>query len=98
MVSTNQFTARKTAAQALMDVALMMANISQLRTLLTVGPDKMDYFYVLTVLVAMSLVCQVFFAILIFVIWMRESDHDQREEFLKNIQQVCQVDTKKYQW
>uniref|UniRef100_A0A2C9LA44 Uncharacterized protein n=1 Tax=Biomphalaria glabrata TaxID=6526 RepID=A0A2C9LA44_BIOGL len=37
LLSTNQFLVRKMASQALMDVALMMANISQLRTLIYAG-------------------------------------------------------------
>ena len=40
LTSNNQFTARKMASQGLIDVALMMANISQLRTLITAGQRK----------------------------------------------------------
>ncbi|XP_005090410.2 uncharacterized protein LOC101856775 [Aplysia californica] len=88
LLSANQYTVRKMAAQALMDVALMMANISQLRTLITAGVDHMEYYYPLLILVSTSLISQIVFAILIFIIWVRESDQDQREEYLTTLSQV----------
>ncbi|XP_059169685.1 ninjurin-1-like isoform X2 [Physella acuta] len=86
LLSTNQFLVRKMASQALMDVALMMANISQLRTLVVAGPDNMEYFYALITLVGFSLAAQIIFAILIFIIWVRESDQHQRHEYLTSLQ------------
>ncbi|KAH9489324.1 Ninjurin-1 [Bulinus truncatus] len=83
LLSTNQFLVRKMAAQALMDVALMMANISQLRTLVYAGPGHMEYYYPLLILVSLSLAAQLIFAVLIFVIWVRESDQHQRQEYLR---------------
>ncbi|KAI8782022.1 Ninjurin-1 [Biomphalaria glabrata] len=80
LLSTNQFLVRKMASQALMDVALMMANISQLRTLIYAGPSHMEYYYPLLSLVCLSLAAQLVFAVLIFVIWVRESDQHQRQE------------------
>ncbi|KAL8588149.1 hypothetical protein ACOMHN_044119 [Nucella lapillus] len=87
LLSHNQYTVRKMAAQAMMDVALMMANISQLRTLLSGGSTNITYFYSLLVLVVFSLVSQVVFGILIFVIWVRESSAHQREEFEKSVRE-----------
>ena len=55
LLSNNQYSVRKTAAQAMMDVALMMANISQLRTLLSGGSVHITYFYLLLSLVIFSL-------------------------------------------
>ncbi|GFR81917.1 ninjurin 2 [Elysia marginata] len=80
----NQFTVRKMAAQGLIDVALMMANISQLRTLITAGSD-LDNYEVLLSMVCFSLAAQVMFAIIIFVIYMREAEETQREAFLDSI-------------
>ncbi|KAK3794052.1 hypothetical protein RRG08_028484 [Elysia crispata] len=88
LLSTNQYTVRKMAAQGLMDVALMMANISQLRTLITAGPD-LEYYYVLIYMVSFSLAAQVVFAIIIFIIWMRETEDNYREEFLATIKQIA---------
>lgn len=77
----NQFTVRKMAAQGLIDVALMMANISQLRTLITAGSDLDNYELLLT-MVCFSLAAQIVFAVIIFVIYMREAEDTQREEFM----------------
>uniref|UniRef100_A0A0B6Y9L8 Uncharacterized protein n=1 Tax=Arion vulgaris TaxID=1028688 RepID=A0A0B6Y9L8_9EUPU len=90
LLSSNQYSMRKIAAQALMDVALMMANISQLRTLLTAG-DAMEYYVALITLVAFSLAFQLLFAILIFLIWMRENDQHQKDDYLKTLREVLQA-------
>ncbi|BFZ08432.1 hypothetical protein BsWGS_11471 [Bradybaena similaris] len=90
LMSGNQYSMRKTASQALMDVALMMANISQLRTLLTAG-DDIDYHVALIVMVALSLSCQLLFAILIFIIWMRESEQHQQDDYLKTLREVTET-------
>ncbi|CAG5120806.1 unnamed protein product [Candidula unifasciata] len=90
LMSSNQFGMRKIAAQALMDVALMMANISQLRTLLTAGV-KMDYYITLIALVILSLALQLLFALLIFVMWTRESDQHRKDEYLKTLRNVIEV-------
>ncbi|CAG5118600.1 unnamed protein product [Candidula unifasciata] len=88
LMSSNQYSMRKTASQALMDVALMMANISQLRTLLTAGGD-IDYSVLLIVMVALSLSFQLLFAILIFIIWMRESEQHQKDDYLKALRELA---------
>jgi hypothetical protein len=90
LMSANQYSMRKTASQALMDVALMMANISQLRTLLTAG-ESMEYSTLLIVMVALSLGCQVIFAILISIIWMRESEQHQKDEYLNTLREVTEA-------
>ncbi|XP_076448413.1 ninjurin-1-like [Babylonia areolata] len=87
LLSHNQYTVRKMAAQAMMDVALMMANISQLRTLLAGGSTNITYFYILLSLVIFSLVSQLVFGILIFIIWVRESSAHQREEFQRSMRE-----------
>ncbi|XP_070193385.1 ninjurin-1-like [Littorina saxatilis] len=85
LLSNNQYTVRKMAAQAMMDVALMMANISQLRTLMAGGSTNITYFYLLISLVVFSLISQLVFGILIFIIWVRESAAQQREEYEQNM-------------
>ncbi|BFZ10710.1 hypothetical protein BsWGS_13749 [Bradybaena similaris] len=90
LMTSNQFGMRKIAAQALMDVALMMANISQLRTLLEAG-DKMQYYVALMALVIVSLALQLLFAVLIFVMWVRESDQHQKDDYLKTLRNVIEV-------
>ncbi|CAL1526214.1 unnamed protein product [Lymnaea stagnalis] len=41
----------------------------------------MEFYYALTTLVGLSLLAQLVFAVLIFVIWVRESDQNQRQEY-----------------
>lgn len=68
----NAFSSRKTAAHAMMDVALMMANISQLRVLLTSSPQS-HFYYPLLCLIITSLISQVLFAFIIVFLWAREN-------------------------
>ncbi|KAL8577381.1 hypothetical protein ACOMHN_060203 [Nucella lapillus] len=70
---TNEFTSRKTAAHAMMDAALFMANISQLRMILVGDSATMCFFTPLLCLVVFSILCQILFAIVILVIWYRET-------------------------
>uniref|UniRef100_A0A3B5QCU2 Ninjurin-2-like n=1 Tax=Xiphophorus maculatus TaxID=8083 RepID=A0A3B5QCU2_XIPMA len=54
----NHYATKKSAAQSMLDVALLMANSSQLKTILHVGPEYR--FYVpLIVLLALSITLQV---------------------------------------
>ncbi|RUS84889.1 hypothetical protein EGW08_007358 [Elysia chlorotica] len=80
LTSNNQFTAREIVSQGLIDVALMMANISQLRTLITAGSEVEHYDFLLS-LVIFSLVAQIMFAVIIFIIYMREAEDHHKEEF-----------------
>ncbi|GFR79262.1 ninjurin-2 [Elysia marginata] len=88
LLSTNQYQVRKMVAQRLMDYALMMANISQLRTLITAGED-LEHYIVLVCMVSFSLLAQLIFAIIIFIIWTRETEENSREEFLAHLRQVA---------
>jgi hypothetical protein len=90
LLTSNQYSMRKIAAQALMDVALMMANISQLRTLLN-GGEAMEYYVLLVSMVVVSLAFQLLFALLIFFIWMKESDQHLREDYTKTLREVIEV-------
>ncbi|XP_070198255.1 uncharacterized protein [Littorina saxatilis] len=69
----NEYTSRKALAHAMMDAALLMANISQLRMLLAARGDNTTFFVPLLGLIVFSISCQFFFAVLILVIWARES-------------------------
>ena len=41
----NQYATKKTFAQGLLDIGLLMANASQLKSLIDLGPDHQDYFW-----------------------------------------------------
>ncbi|BFZ08430.1 hypothetical protein BsWGS_11469 [Bradybaena similaris] len=87
---SNHYGMRKAVSQALMDVALMMVNISQLRTLLT-SDDDIDFRLVLTYLVSFSLGFQILFAIVLYTIWIREYEQRQKDKYLKKSRKVAKV-------
>lgn len=41
----NQYATKKTLAQGLLDIGLLMANASQLKALIDLGPNTQDYFW-----------------------------------------------------
>ena len=60
-----------------MDVALLMANVSQLKALLSIDSgDK--YFYVLLVFIILSISLQVIFTVTMLVIWSIEKGLEER--------------------
>lgn len=59
MVSAATYSAKKTAAQGMMDIALLTANANQLRYILEFRDDEATNFAVLLVLIVCSLVLQV---------------------------------------
>ncbi|KAM9750997.1 ninjurin-1 [Menidia menidia] len=66
-IDMNHYATKKSAAQSMLDVALLMANSSQLKTILYVGPQYR--FYVpLIVLLALSITLQVIVGLLLVFI------------------------------
>ena len=41
----NLYATKKTVAEGLLDVGLLMSNASQLKALIDLGPDNQDYFW-----------------------------------------------------
>lgn len=54
----NRYATKKTAAESMLDVALLMANASQLKAVLEQGPD-FTYYITVIVLISVSLLFQV---------------------------------------
>ncbi|TKS76938.1 Ninjurin-1 Nerve injury-induced protein 1 [Collichthys lucidus] len=66
-ININHYATKKSAAQSMLDVALLMANSSQLKTVLFVGPHYR--FYVpLIVLLSLSITLQVVVGLLLVFI------------------------------
>ncbi|XP_041859417.1 ninjurin-1 isoform X2 [Melanotaenia boesemani] len=63
----NHYATKKSAAQSMLDVALLMANSSQLKTVLYVGPQYCFYIP-LVVLLALSITLQVIVGLLLMFI------------------------------
>ncbi|XP_036068853.1 ninjurin-1-like [Oryzias melastigma] len=63
----NMYATKKSAAQSMLDIALLMANSSQLKTLLYVGPQY-RFYIPLIVLLALSMTLQVVVGLLLVFI------------------------------
>ncbi|PWA24265.1 hypothetical protein CCH79_00017932, partial [Gambusia affinis] len=72
----NHYATKKSAAQSMLDVALLMANSSQLKTILYVGPEYIFYIP-LIVLLSLSIILQVIVGLLLVFIGNR---HKTKEE------------------
>uniref|UniRef100_A0A3B3QZ19 Ninjurin 1 n=1 Tax=Paramormyrops kingsleyae TaxID=1676925 RepID=A0A3B3QZ19_9TELE len=66
-LNMNHYANKKSAAESMLDVALLMANASQLKAVLEQGPDFVFY-YPLVVLVSISLGLQIIVGILLIFI------------------------------
>ncbi|XP_063420745.1 ninjurin-1-like [Mytilus trossulus] len=53
----NKYATKKTLAKGLLDISLLMANASQLKAMLNAG-SNVDYFWVVVVLISLSLILQ----------------------------------------
>lgn len=66
-ININHYATKKTAAQSMLDVALLMANSSQLKTVLYVGP-RYRFYIPLVVLLSLSITLQVIVGLLLVFI------------------------------
>ncbi|KAL4233474.1 tissue reproteinration [Mactra antiquata] len=75
----NMYVGKRNFIHQLMDVALMMANVSQLKSLLSMDThDK--YFFPLLVFIVGSIVLQVVFTLCMLIIWSIERKFEEYEE------------------
>ncbi|MBN3302610.1 NINJ1 protein, partial [Amia calva] len=66
-MNMNHYATKKSAAQSMLDIALLMANSSQLRTVLHEG-SSYRYYYPLLFLISMSMFLQVMVGLLLVFI------------------------------
>ncbi|XP_013791806.1 ninjurin-2-like isoform X2 [Limulus polyphemus] len=66
-IDVNIYATRKTLAQGMMDIALLTANASQLKLVLT-QPDIHEYFHITVVLISTSIVLQIIVGILLILV------------------------------
>ncbi|XP_054904519.1 ninjurin-1 isoform X1 [Poeciliopsis prolifica] len=74
----NHYATKKSAAQSMLDVALLMANSSQLKTILYVGPQY-RFYIPLIVLLALSISLQVMVGLLLVFIAVKYDLNDERK-------------------
>ncbi|KAL4226446.1 hypothetical protein ACF0H5_014429 [Mactra antiquata] len=63
----NTYATKKTLAKGLLDIGLLMANASQLKSLISLGPGT-DYYYANLVLISLSIILQVVCGIMLIVL------------------------------
>lgn len=68
----NHYANKKSAAESMLDVALLMANASQLKTVLELGPTFSFYIPIIS-LISISLILQIIVGILLIFIGKRSS-------------------------
>lgn len=73
-LNMNHYATKKSVAESMLDVALLMANASQLKAVLEQGPE-FKYFLTVIILIAASLFFQVLAGALFVNMGERESHH-----------------------
>ncbi|XP_047218041.1 ninjurin-1 isoform X2 [Girardinichthys multiradiatus] len=76
----NHYATKKSAAQSMLDVALLMANSSQLKTILYAGPGYRFYIPII-VLLALSIILQVIVGLLL--VFLAKYDLNDRQKHAK---------------
>ncbi|MEQ2315108.1 hypothetical protein AMECASPLE_018822 [Ameca splendens] len=76
----NHYATKKSAAQSMLDVALLMANSSQLKTILYAGPGY-RFYIPLIVLLALSIILQVIVGLLL--VFLAKYDLNDRQKHAK---------------
>uniref|UniRef100_A0A3Q3F576 Ninjurin 1 n=1 Tax=Labrus bergylta TaxID=56723 RepID=A0A3Q3F576_9LABR len=77
-INMNHYATKKTAAQSMLDVALLMANSSQMKTVLYVGPHY-RFYLPLIVLLSLSITLQVIVGLLLVFIAVKYDLNDVRK-------------------
>lgn len=82
----NHYANKKSAAESMLDVALLMANASQLKTVLELGPNFSFYIPIIS-LISISLILQIIVGILLIFIGKRISSNQRTHiHMLQNIE------------
>ncbi|XP_060100581.1 ninjurin-2 [Heteronotia binoei] len=87
VININHYATKKSVAESMLDVALFMANATQLKAVLEQGPS-FHYYATLTTLISISLFLQVVIGILLIVIArlnLNDVTKQQRLDLLNNI-------------
>lgn len=86
--TSNKYATRKTLAQGLLDVSLLMANASQLKAVIEVGEHGQQFYYALLVLIGVSIVIQVVVGIVLIVLGgmeLKTAEEKKRAHVLNNV-------------
>ncbi|XP_056897770.1 ninjurin-2 isoform X2 [Takifugu flavidus] len=89
-MNINHYATKKTAAQSMLDVALLMANSSQLKTALYVGPQY-RFYTPLVVLLSLSITLQVIVGLLLISIGKCDLNDVRKHAKLNRMNNVATV-------
>ncbi|KAI1892943.1 hypothetical protein AGOR_G00138710 [Albula goreensis] len=82
-LNMNHYANKKSAAESMLDIALLMANASQLKAVLEQGPD-FTFYTTLVSLISISIILQVIVGILLIFI-VKWNLNDERKHFKLNV-------------
>ncbi|KAI7794040.1 ninjurin-1-like [Triplophysa rosa] len=86
----NHYATKKSAAQSMLDVALLMANSSQLKTVLHAGPNK-SFYIPLILLISLSIALQIIVGVLLVLIVKNDLNDVGKQSRLNNMNNVATV-------
>ncbi|CAN9515972.1 unnamed protein product [Ophioblennius macclurei] len=89
-INLNHYATKKSAAQSMLDVALLMANSSQLKTVLYVGP-RYRFYIPLIVLLSLSITLQVVVGLLLVFIVKYDLNDVRKHAKLNRMNNVATV-------
>ncbi|XP_077470148.1 ninjurin-1 [Stigmatopora argus] len=89
-INMNHYATKKSAAQSMLDVALLMANSSQLKTVLYVGP-RYKFYIPLVVLLSISITLQVIVGLLLIFIVKYDLNDVRKQAKLNKLNNVATV-------
>ncbi|XP_040921289.1 ninjurin-1 isoform X2 [Toxotes jaculatrix] len=89
-ININHYATKKSAAQSMLDVALLMANSSQLKTVLYVGPQY-RFYIPLIVLLSLSITLQVIVGLLLVFIVKYDLNDVRKHAKLNRMNNVATV-------
>ncbi|XP_077573534.1 ninjurin-1 [Stigmatopora nigra] len=89
-INLNHYATKKSAAQSMLDVALLMANSSQLKTVLYVGP-RYQFYIPLVVLLSISITLQVIVGLLLVFIVKYDLNDVSKQAKLNTMNNVATV-------
>ncbi|XP_040009009.1 ninjurin-1 [Xiphias gladius] len=89
-ININHYASKKTAAQSMLDIALLMANSSQLKTVLYVGP-RYRFYIPLIVLLSLSITLQVIVGLLLVFIVKYDLNDMRKHAKLNRMNNVATV-------
>ncbi|XP_064417134.1 ninjurin-2-like isoform X1 [Latimeria chalumnae] len=89
-INMNHYATKKSLAESMLDVALLMANASQLKAVLEQGPS-FQYYITLIVLISISLFIQVIIGGLLIVIVRRNLNDTNKQQGLDHLNNIVIV-------